>query len=262
MEGNDGEPSIEWNDTGRAFLQTRGRAIKRAKHGLGRFIALAQGSDYQVLSFVHAFGALRFTENGKIHTGGFSHSGDARDGTLRIDLGSEDVGLKRPTPVSWYRLYATYFRAIHRLAVSAERGEGGDGDDWKVIGRAEYFPRTPSSRDAWTAVTLHCQSLIRRCGVGLTLMESPLIPIASGSRPRISLKGHGLWGALAVQLLYAVTGGQAQAICCVCGQVFSPARRPQSGRRVYCPDHGKASGWREAKRVSQQEHRKARAKRS
>jgi hypothetical protein len=245
----DDEPAIDWEDTGRAWQQSVAPWKKRAKHALGRFLALAEGSDDQVLAFVRAFGVLQFTQNGVIHSLQLRRSGHT------LHLNSYDQGpAKRPVPVTWYRDWSRYFAAIYRLALSAERGEGGNNADWEILGKPAYLPRSPRVSDAWNAVTHHCELLLQRCGVRPTLRTSPLA-IVQSDRPRISLVGHGLWGVLAAHLFYAVTGGEHQAICCACGKSFSPKRHPQSGRRVYCPKCGKDSGWRHSNRLANRKHR-------
>lgn len=48
-----------------------------------------------------------------------------------------------------------------------------------------------------------------------------------------------MFGALAVQLLFSVFRSDGLAICSACGSPFIPKRRPNSTRRVYCPDCSK-----------------------
>jgi hypothetical protein len=199
-----------------------------------------------------AFGVLTFTEEGGIH----SRAVKSRGGV--IELWSSEEGLKRPTPVAWYREAAKYFRSIYCLAGSADRGEGGRDEDWDMLGRPEWPAGKLKQGDAWNRVTLHLERLVQSAGVKLTFIEptSPVPLPVSGRRPQISFRGHGLWGALTVQLAYAVVGGQGLLMCAGCGQMFKRnGRRPQAGRRTYCPRCGKGSGWREANRLAQQERR-------
>jgi hypothetical protein len=67
-------------------------------------------------------------------------------------------------------------------------------------------------------------------------------------KPRIMLKGGGLFGALAVQLLQAVGYPDALAICDGCGKPFVPTMRPSPNRRSYCKDCGRRAALRDAAR--------------
>ena len=59
-------------------------------------------------------------------------------------------------------------------------------------------------------------------------------------------------GAVAVQLALAVSGAHSLAVCSACGRPYTrTGRRPQRGRRNYCPDCGIRTAWRDSK-VDQQ----------
>lgn len=51
-----------------------------------------------------------------------------------------------------------------------------------------------------------------------------------------ALIGTGLFGALAVQLLLSISRIDGLEVCSGCTHPYLPSRRPQSGRRHYCPD--------------------------
>ena len=60
------------------------------------------------------------------------------------------------------------------------------------------------------------------------------------------LQGTSLFGALAVQLLMAVSRTGGLAICSGCGAPYVPKRRPNPRRRRYCPQCGLKAAWRDA----------------
>jgi len=69
----------------------------------------------------------------------------------------------------------------------------------------------------------------------------------SGSKPAVQLGGHGLIGALAVQLLFDCSRTDGLAVCTSCGTPFLPGpRRPRRDRNVYCSDCGLKAATRDA----------------
>jgi hypothetical protein len=79
----------------------------------------------------------------------------------------------------------------------------------------------------------------------------PWIEVVAGTA-KITLGGNGLFGAVAVQLLFAVAGSRF-ARCSACGSVYKPARRPALGRLNFCP--GRGCGKTASNRLSQQRRR-------
>jgi hypothetical protein len=78
----------------------------------------------------------------------------------------------------------------------------------------------------------------------------------AGVRPRLNwsavkaavqLGGHGLIGALAVQLLFDCSRTDGLAVCTSCGTPFMPGpRRPRRDRNIYCSDCGLKAASRDA----------------
>jgi len=69
----------------------------------------------------------------------------------------------------------------------------------------------------------------------------------SGTKPAVQLAGQGLFGALAVQLLFESSRTDGLAVCTWCGTPFlPPARRPRRDHNVYCSDCGLKAAQRDA----------------
>src|SRR6266542_6970364 len=69
----------------------------------------------------------------------------------------------------------------------------------------------------------------------------------SGGKPEIQLGGGGLFGALAVQLLFECARTDGLAVCTSCGTPFLPAaRRPRRDHNAYCSDCGLKAAQRDA----------------
>jgi hypothetical protein len=56
----------------------------------------------------------------------------------------------------------------------------------------------------------------------------------TGPLPEVNLEPGGLFGALAVDLAFAVGRASGFAFCDGCGDVYAPSRRPVRGKRSYC----------------------------
>lgn len=75
--------------------------------------------------------------------------------------------------------------------------------------------------------------------------------------PRVAF-GYGTFGALALQLMRAVSAAHALSVCSGCGDTYiRPNRAPQSGRPNYCPTCGPKT----ANKLRQRAHRAKGAKR-
>jgi hypothetical protein len=122
-------------------------------------------------------------------------------------------------------------------------------DEWRAlvlqspIGRDVSFDRRvlTSLLNEWTLVG----------GVRQTLQwDHPM--------PDVTLWGDGLFGALAVQLQFAVSRTQGFAVCSVCGRPYVPTRRPRGDERRYCKrcvddgarERAASRSWREKNRRS------------
>ncbi len=73
--------------------------------------------------------------------------------------------------------------------------------------------------------------------------------------------GGGLFAALALQLLIAVTGTRGLAICTACTRPYAPKRRPNPNRRNYCQKCAHKTAVRDATRdwaIRKRRHSKTR----
>jgi hypothetical protein len=69
----------------------------------------------------------------------------------------------------------------------------------------------------------------------------------SSVKPVVQLAGQGLFGALAVQLLFESSRTDGLAVCASCGTPFlPPARRPRRDHNTYCSDCGLKAAQRDA----------------
>jgi hypothetical protein len=74
--------------------------------------------------------------------------------------------------------------------------------------------------------------------------------------PRVELKGSELYGALAIQLLMAVSRSSGVETCDGCGKFYTPTRQPREGDHHFCDECGRKA----ATRLAQQRRRAGLAK--
>lgn len=149
--------------------------------------------------------------------------------------------------------YAQRASAMLRVAAALHQEKSGSREDWGTlhVGRGELSK----------LVLLFCQrpSLAQTYLAGLIndwLALANVQPRLSwggpeSTKPRFNLAGWGTFGILGVQLMAAVTRSQHVYICDGCGFPYIRERKPQAGRRNYCP----ACGEREANRQRQRKWR-------
>ena len=103
--------------------------------------------------------------------------------------------------------------------------------------------------------------LLAACVEEWLALGRPILRLSWSERmPQISIAA-GTFGLLASQLAAAVMGRSRMAWCSECGNPYSPERKPQTGRRNYCPDCREAGEperirareyWRKKRRREQQ----------
>ena len=156
-------------------------------------------------------------------------------------------GEYREAIASW-RERSGQARALVSVAASLHRGELGNLEDWHCLYpawtadkslwvRRSEMPLAPEQRSLWrredrTRARMHMRECLNRWLLKADVR--PKLLIAYSETESVALGGHGLLGALAVQLLYTICRTQGLATCSYCGSAFDPKRRPTAGRRCYC----------------------------
>jgi hypothetical protein len=196
-------------------------AAKPAPNLLREFVGLADGSPEDVRAFAAKWGVLHLCR----HRLPRSHPPmpSAPRGTLYCeDVVGDDIHGYEPV-IQWLA-WATVFRAVVSLVAKLRDKETGLHSDWAVLRPGS--PPPTSLDDAGRLLDAEVQKILY---VGL------VVPIVDVARPRITIRGLGLYGMLAVQLLLLIAGTKTLPYCTACRLPYSPTRRPARGRRNYCP---------------------------
>jgi hypothetical protein len=142
---------------------------------------------------------------------------------------------------AWYMLVLEA-RAMLNVAAALHTQQPARRGDWHMLVHRTWCgpeggdpaldmlnqPRHAVSARAWLE-----DSVDRWCAWGAV---QPRLTWAVRRSPTIDFEGCGLFGALAAQMLAAVSG-TGWALCSGCSERYDPGRRrPNPDRRNYCPD--------------------------
>ena len=108
---------------------------------------------------------------------------------------------------------------------------------------------------AWLAlgnVRTHFAWMGKKIRIGTRLTTA----VSDSGHFKLFIGGDGLFGALASQLAFAIGRVQVLAFCSACGNPYVPTRKPQIGRRNFCPECGKTVANRLAARDSRRRRNK------
>ena len=210
-----------------------------------------------VLKFALRYGPLGICEHDKPYT----HNRVIHDGAVDDRAaGCHPRGwgeLPAWDPIDVWLAHAERARELLRIAADLHLGKV-DGTDWAGIFGA---PPDPQSDRQWEKVFNERITPSRRlkdARLGLSLCVNEWLATGSvspsfswhASQPEMSLAG-GTFGMVAVQLAAAVAQAPSFARCDGCKKAyFRKGRKPQTGRRNFCPECGRTV----ANRLGQRDH--------
>ncbi len=265
---------------------------------LTEFVNLVEARDLVILEFARRWGPLQLCKHGlpwQVHSL-HRHCG-VEEVPGRPGWGRELL--------DYWCMHATGAMATLRVARKLQAGQLGEADDWRRIpgqGTRRYGAVTPRRDGPWLedadgslerdprerarrarlddgrrqrsswGETLQDQHRSLRNAMDGWVVRAGVRPFfewddleAERSRPSIRLGGWGLLGAVAVQLLFAVSQTRGLVICAGCARAYVPAeRRPRADQRNYCPECGRKAAARDAARRYRltEGYREARQRRS
>jgi len=202
----------------------------------------------EVLGFAKRFGALMICEHGlpaSHNRGGGLIASTASPGGCQPSGWPHDMW----EPVSVWLHFAARARALIGIAAALHQGKPGALDDWAAIyaqPKPEYL--SENLPPAKYHFRLAVQSWIDIGGINLSFRWDQ-----AAAEPDLAV-GGGTFAILTFQLVSAITRRQGVAICSNCQKPYlREGRKPQVGRRNFCPDCGP----RAASRLRQRDFRAA-----
>jgi hypothetical protein len=225
---------------------------------LDRFITLADADKRQILSYARKWGVLHICEHGLPASHNPQHFGLSPEQTIeqcaplgwpeipeRFGIPENEEDMEQLfsgwEPIDSWRSYSRDAQAILNIAAAIYNRKPREREDWERL--AENADALVQA-DVSTQQKYLVQAVKRWLVAGNVRPDIVLTSVGrsksnSVSEPRITLGGYGpawghLFGALACQLMYAITRAKGLAFCDGCGNTSVPARRPRTDRRNFC----------------------------
>ena len=200
---------------------------------LDSFLELADGNPEEILRFARKWGPLRVCQHYMPYDRCYMEC---------LEAGSEHIAI--------WQDYAHRSKSILNIAVNLYNDEGGDPADWESILRLE--PGTMGDQRSTIEEFIDQERQILMIAVN-TILDLAGVRLSlnwSNRRPQWDLVPDGsLLGVLATQLAFAVARSNMPSTCTSCGRPYTPNRKPQFGRRNYCPTCGSKAAKRDHARV-------------
>ena len=198
-------------------------------------------------------------------------AGDALNAFQSDGLPCRPLGLRRDPqddippdamawePISAWRMFARHARALLYIADSLKQRTLPAPELWEIVFEASgkaapWWDRNVKGRGAVQGAVDVERLILARClNEWLDLgAVRPAVTWHAGQKQQmeINFAGPRLFSALALQLVFAIGGGEAIATCSGCGQVYPARRLPRKGQRNYCqPCRRRKVPLRDAKRA-------------
>jgi hypothetical protein len=224
---------------------------------LDRVTRLVDADDETVADFARSYGLLLLCARHRLpHT--HSRIVGQRNVFSRYDCPIQ--GGRNPfVEVETYRALARKVRAIINLAAMLHMKKETDSKDWAVLG---YDEKPISHLGAWTWESTQPDSeeeaRQEREVLGDLIDEwldqcdlRPRFGWHEGRHfdgPSFQITAAGLRGAVAMNVVLAVTKSDGFALCTSCKGAYAPRQKPKTGRNNYCPGCRGPGRWRDAKR--------------
>jgi hypothetical protein len=133
-------------------------------------------------------------------------------------------------PLDAWRTWAHRAHALLDVAAALQAETLGAEPQWRIA-TDTAMETPPTLTEGWRLLTLYADYWLRAADV------RPW-PHFQDGQVRMTLGsdwGHSpLFGAIAVQLVLAISGAQGFAFCDACRNVYAPRRTPRAGERHYC----------------------------
>lgn len=221
---------------------------------LSEFIELGNAAPSQIARFARKWGLLGLCKAHELpadHVINWDRYGVLRIGCRRHTRVREDTVVTIESLDAWRR-FSSEAKALLDIGVALRHNDETTKADWEIaLTSSERWKRlrpllkSPAeteyeASDLRQILARHVEVWVRLGGVrpvlswGELTIRTPPAKREPPPYPTILYNYSGLFGALAVRLMLAIAQGKGITICSICGEGFTPARRPRSDRRVVC----------------------------
>lgn len=219
---------------GRRALQFR--RVRASAGLLTEFVTLDEAPAERILAYARRHGPLGFCRHG-------DPSHRARPEGCAPAIATGQPALREA--LQWWRTLASHARALLSAAAQLFKGRVDD------LTLARLNPGLVLSPPRLLRAARRDPASFVAYGMELWLRFFQVRPRAIYNRRRkrfeVRIGGSSaLPGALALQIMLALTRWSGIAVCSSCGKLFAPSRRPNPNRNAYCDACGIRAAWREA----------------
>jgi len=218
------------------------------------FIKLADSNPEDILVFAQKWGVLGLCQHSLPSSHRLPTSLEEWNSPPDPDRFCEPKGVE---PLIEWRSWARKYRAVLNITWNLNLDKTGDEKDWELLYEDAAYK---DDYDVIVSLQADSRGLFEKILIqdvvnnylfigdvrpSLVLVEFEYAEV----QPRIDLGNHGiyrLFGALAVQLMVAVSQTEGFALCSGCGTAYFPKRRPRAGEGHYCEDCGRKVALRNA----------------
>lgn len=250
------EDGILWNG--------QGGSVRPRADMLEAFLRLADATDDRVLAYARRWGVLGICKHElpfglPLHTDEFCMP-------QRWQGWDPPRGPGGWEPIKSWRDFSRQAGALLRLAAQLHRDRKGQAEDVSTV--LSTMPQ--SLKDTYPVVFGQPRETIEQQRGFVAAFIREWLWLGSvrldfrwyGHGARIEFGGfglhYGLFGALAVQLILAISRSDGVVFCSGCGEAYLPQRRPKARQRNYCADCGRPIALRDAARAYRRRRAQAR----
>ncbi len=227
-------PGKVWVEGGK-LLYDRGTHGPETRPGRGMFagfLKLGEAGDDKIREYAAKWGVLSICRHQLPSSHSRSHLRPAGCDPLGY---RDDPQRETYEPIEKWRMFSRQAVALLKISYALRLGQIPSDLDWATAyeknpdERARNVPRDP------VAGAIRLSQIINEW-VALAAVR-PVFEWHVGSKPSISFGSRGLFGAIALQLCFAVSQSDGFIICTHCRTPFQKRERaPKSGQRPFCPE--------------------------
>jgi hypothetical protein len=220
------------------------RKVKAGANLLSEFVTLQDASVDRILEYARKYGPLGLCKHGEpIHR--LDPNGCPRLVSVSREPGKlREAGQLREA-VQWWRSLAGDAYALLNVSAQLFKGKIEQTALVRLSPKLKSLPPEQFSNVQGTPGVFPAYALDQ----WLRFSHVRPRPAYNPRRKRFEIRISGspaLLGALAIQIMLAMTRSTSIAVCSGCGKPFPPSRRPNPNRNSYCKTCGTKAAWREA----------------
>lgn len=222
---------------------------------LNEFVGLGEATEERILQYAQRWGVLGICTHGLPYSHNPPVGDPTRDRAACVAMRIKDFDPSKQDESEQYcewlddwRRFSNASRSLLNIAARLYDKKPGLQQDWRHVVMCNpifFAPRIP-----WWEPRVGVERFQLSAVMNDWLLWGNVRPTIEYERGSwsIKLKGHGLFGTLALYLCLTIGQTEGFAICTSCSKPYFPPRQPNPNRRQYCRDCGRRAAQRDASR--------------